>query len=48
MRGGTTLAYTGFHTWKGIGLGLLGIGLGAVLLGWGYRRRTRPTGDATP
>jgi len=38
----STLAFTGFHTIKGLGVGLLGIGLGLMLLGWGYRTRIRP------
>jgi hypothetical protein len=36
---GGNLAFTGFPTWKGVGLGLLGIGVGLMLLGWGYRHR---------
>ena len=36
------LPYTGFHTVKGLGVGLLGIGLGFMLLGWGYRKKIRP------
>jgi hypothetical protein len=39
---GGALAYTGFHTLKGLGLGLLGVGLGLMLLGWGYKKRIRP------
>ncbi len=44
------LAYTGFPVVKGIGRGLLGIGLGLMLLGWGYRARMRSlqtAGDTT-
>jgi hypothetical protein len=39
---GSTLAYTGFHTVKGLGVGLLGVGVGLMLLGWGYRKKIRP------
>jgi hypothetical protein len=45
---GGSLAYTGFHTLKGLGLGLLGVGMGFVLLGWGYRRRTRTSRGTAP
>lgn len=34
-----TLAYTGFPVLKFVGLGLLGVGLGLILLGWDYRAR---------
>jgi hypothetical protein len=45
---GSSLAFTGFHTLKGLGLGLLGVGLGFVLLGWGYRKKIRPSRDTMP
>jgi hypothetical protein len=38
----SALAFTGFHTLKGLGVGLLGVGVGLMLLGWGYRRKVRP------
>jgi len=40
--GTSALAFTGFHTAKGLGVGLLGVGLGLMLLGWGYRKKIRP------
>jgi len=43
---GGTLAYTGMHTAKGLGVGLLAVGLGLMLLGWGYRKRIRPARHA--
>ena len=46
--GSSSLAYTGFHTGKAIGLGVFAIGLGIALLGWGYRRRARPAKGSTP
>jgi hypothetical protein len=42
-----TLAYTGLHTFKALGLGLLGIGIGLMLLGWGYRKKIRPARTST-
>ena len=44
---GTTagsLAFTGFPVWKGVGIGLLAIGVGLMLLGWGYESRKRAAG----
>ncbi len=38
---GGTLAFTGIRATRDIGIGLLGVGLGLMLLGWGYRRRIR-------
>ncbi|MGO8870973.1 MAG: hypothetical protein ACLQPH_06130 [Acidimicrobiales bacterium] len=38
---GGNLAFTGFPVWKGIGAGLLAIGVGLMLLGWGYESRKR-------
>ena len=39
---GGTLAFTGIHTAKGLGVGLLAVGLGLMLLGWGYRKKVVP------
>jgi len=39
---GGSLPFTGLRTTNDLGLGLLGIGLGLMLLGWGYRRKIRP------
>ncbi len=36
-----TLAFTGLHTARAIGIGLLAVGLGLMLLSWGHRRRVR-------
>ena len=44
--GGGTLAYTGMHTARGLGVGLLAVGAGLMLLGWGYRRKIRPARQA--
>lgn len=41
-----TLASTGIHAAKGLGSGLLAIGVGLMLLGWGYRRKFRPARQA--
>jgi hypothetical protein len=43
---GGTLAYTGMHTAKGLGVGLLAVGAGLMLLGWGYRKKVRPARQA--
>jgi hypothetical protein len=43
---GGTLAFTGIHTARGLGVGLLAVGVGIMLLGWGYRRKTRPVRGA--
>ena len=43
---GGTLAFTGLHTVKGLGIGLLAVGLGLMLLGWGYRKKIRPARHA--
>ena len=43
---GGTLAFTGIHTAKGLGVGLLAVGVGLMLLGWGYRRKVRPARQA--
>ena len=43
---GTTsgnLAFTGVPVWKFAGAGLLAVGIGFMLLGWGYDRRRRVT-----
>jgi len=37
-----SLPFTGLPTVRALGLGLLSIGLGMMLLGWGHRRRNRP------
>jgi hypothetical protein len=43
---GGTLAFTGIHTAKGLAVGLLAVGVGLMLLGWGYRRKIRPARQA--
>jgi len=41
-----SLPFTGLPTVRALGLGLLGIGLGMMLLGWGHRRRNHSLREA--